>query len=191
MTAQYCLCYNLNAVHLSIQKKQTRIERMPHRHVVSRTYTNAHPNPSPPGRWASLQHSSASPCRQRGSWAAPALQNPGKLFKTGCLAEASFPSNKQSAKPDFLEAGWKYSSHIISTSRILEHLGPGGVWAGSGAAVETWGPMPGNGNKGKGEKKIKGGKERERERYWGEGIWGGQKIGLWIFNPTVAHFSLA
>lgn len=95
-------------------------------HVFSHTYTKAHPNSSPPDRWASLQHSSASPCRQRGSWAATALQNPGKLFKTGCLAEASFPSNKQSAEPDFLEAGWKYSSHIISTSRILEHLGPWG-----------------------------------------------------------------
>ncbi len=70
--------------------------------------------------------------------------------------------------------------------------GPGGVWAGSGAAVETWGPMPGNGNKGEGEKKIKGGKERERERYWGEGIWGGgQKVGPCTVHPTVAHFSLA
>lgn len=120
----------LHAVHLSIKIKNTNSTwnqmNATQIHVVSKTYTNGHPNSSPPGCWASLQHSSASPCCQRGSWAAPVLQNPGKLFKTGCLAEASFPSNKQSAEPDFLEAGWKYSSHIISTSRILEHLGPWG-----------------------------------------------------------------
>lgn len=103
------------------------------RRISSHTHANTSPNPSPPGHWPSLQHSSASPCCQRGSWAAPVLQNPGKLFKTGCLAEASFPSNKQSAEPDFLEAGWKYSSHIISTSRILEHLGP---W---GSVARLWG----------------------------------------------------
>lgn len=120
----------LHIVHLSVKMKKHNITwnqtNATQTHVFSHTYTKADPNSSPPDRWASLQHSSASPCRQRGSWAATALQNPGKLFKTGCLAVASFPSNKQSAEPDFLEAGWKYSSHIISTSRILEHLGPWG-----------------------------------------------------------------
>lgn len=139
---------------------------------IPHTYTNTHPNPSPPSRWASLQHSLASPCRQRGSGAAPVLQNPGKLFKTGCLAEASFPSNKQSAEPDFLEAGWKYSSHIISTSRILEHLGP---W---GSVGRLWGcggnlrPRARQREEGRGrKKKIKGGKEREGERYRGSSRW--------------------
>lgn len=60
------------------------------------------------------------------------LQYSGWIFKTGCLAEASFPSNKQSAGPDFLETGWKYSSHIISTSRILELSRPWGSAARPG-----------------------------------------------------------
>ncbi len=175
----------LHAVHLSVKMKRKKLKSNEcHTDTCSLTHIykcTSQPITSRPLGFSS--HSSASPCRQRGSWTAPALQNPGKLFKTGCLAEASFPSNKQSAEPDFLEAGWKYSSHIISTSRILEHLGPWGVWAGSGAAVETWGPVPGNGNKGEGEKKIKGGKEPERERYWGEGIWGGRAKGWPLHCP--------
>lgn len=38
---------------------------------------------------------------QRGNSPPCTATKPRLLFKTGCLSEASFPSNKQSAKPDF------------------------------------------------------------------------------------------
>lgn len=56
-----------------------------------------------PRCWPSLQHSSVSPSAplpSEGGNPSPRLgyKTQAALFKTGCLSEASFPSNKQSAK---------------------------------------------------------------------------------------------
>lgn len=59
----------------------------------------------PPRCWPSLQHSLISHHCQRGNSPPRSATKPRQLFKTGCLSEASFPSNKQSAKPDFGRQG--------------------------------------------------------------------------------------
>lgn len=72
---------------------------------------------------------------------------PRQLFKTGCLSEASFPSNKQSAKPDFGRQSGSTRVTLFPHPISWSIRAPEGVWAArrweDWAAVETWGRTPG------------------------------------------------
>lgn len=83
----------------------------------------------PPRCWPSLQHSSVSPHCQRGNLPPCAATKPRQLFKTGCLSEASFPSNKQSAKPDFGRQGGSTRVTLFPHPVSWSIGAPEGVWA--------------------------------------------------------------
>lgn len=86
--------------------------------------------PSRPLRcWPSLQHSWVSPRCQRGNSPPYAATKPRQLFKTGCLSEASFPSNKQSAKPDFRRQGGSTRVTLFPHPVSWSIRAPEGVWA--------------------------------------------------------------
>lgn len=52
-----------------------------------------------------------------------------QLFKTGCLSEASFPSNKQSAKPDFGRQSGSTRVTLFPHPVSWSIRAPEGVWA--------------------------------------------------------------
>lgn len=83
----------------------------------------------PPRYWPSLQHSSGSPRCQRGDSPPGIATKPRQLFKTGCLSEASFPSNKQSAKPDFGRQGGSTRVTLFPHPVSWSIGAPEGVWA--------------------------------------------------------------
>lgn len=83
----------------------------------------------PPRCWPSLQHSSVSPHCQRGNSPLCTATKPRQLFKTGCLSEASFPSNKQSAKPDFGRQGGSTRVTLFPHPVSWSTGAPEGVWA--------------------------------------------------------------
>lgn len=83
----------------------------------------------PPRCWPSLQHSSVSPRCQRGNSPPCTATKPRQLFKTGCLSEASFPSNKQSAKPDFGRQGGSTRVTLFPHPVSWSIGAPEGVWA--------------------------------------------------------------
>lgn len=83
----------------------------------------------PPRCWPSLQHSSVSPHCQRGNSPPCTATKPRQLFKTGCLSEASFPSNKQSAKPDFGRQGGSTRVTLFPHPVSWSIGAPEGVWA--------------------------------------------------------------
>lgn len=58
-----------------------------------------------------------------------AATKPRQLFKTGCLSEASFPSNKQSAKPDFGRQGGSTRVTLFPHPVSWSIRAPEGVWA--------------------------------------------------------------
>lgn len=94
------------------------------------TWRTGEENPliSPLRCWPSLQHSSVSPC-QRGNSPPCIATKPRQLFKTGCLSEASFPSNKQSAKPDFGRQGGSTRVTLFPHPVSWSIGAPEGVWA--------------------------------------------------------------
>lgn len=83
----------------------------------------------PPRYWPSLQHSSVSPLCQRGNSPPCTATKPRQLFKTGCLSEASFPSNKQSAKPDFGRQRGSTRVTLFPHPVSWSIGAPEGVWA--------------------------------------------------------------
>lgn len=87
--------------------------------------------------WPSLQHSLVSPHCQRGNSPPCSATKPRQLFKTGCLSEASFPSNKQSAKPDFGRQGGSTRVTLFPHPVSWSIGAPEGVWAAR--RWEGWG----------------------------------------------------
>lgn len=83
----------------------------------------------PPRCWPSLQHSLISHHCQRGNSPPRSATKPRQLFKTGCLSEASFPSNKQSAKPDFGRQGGSTRVTLFPHPVSWSIGAPEGVWA--------------------------------------------------------------
>lgn len=83
----------------------------------------------PPRCWPSLQHSLISHHCQRGNSPPCSATKPRQLFKTGCLSEASFPSNKQSAKPDFGRQGGSTRVTLFPHPVSWSIGAPEGVWA--------------------------------------------------------------
>lgn len=83
----------------------------------------------PPRCWPSLQHSLISHHCQRGNLPPRSATKPRQLFKTGCLSEASFPSNKQSAKPDFGRQGGSTRVTLFPHPVSWSIGAPEGVWA--------------------------------------------------------------
>lgn len=69
------------------------------------------------------------PHRLRGNSSPRSATKPRQRFKTGCLSEASFPSNKQSAKPDFGRQGGSTRVTLFPHPVSWSIGAPEGVWA--------------------------------------------------------------
>lgn len=70
-----------------------------------------------------------SPHRQRISLPPCSAAKPRLLFKTGCLSEASFPSNKQSRKPDFRRQSGSTRVTLFPHPISWSIGAPEGTWA--------------------------------------------------------------